>query len=317
MNGLHRYLLAGFAGTMGVGALAQTPDAVFERSFDVDEPIELDVASGPGSVTVRQGATGSATVRGELTIHGDRGGGWAFWQRRTRLTTAEIEELTQQFESAPPVELSAGVLKVGHIEDEWSRGFSVDYEVVVPAQTDVRAVTGAGLVSIEGIDGEVEARSGSGRVSLRDIGGAVLARTGSGSIEAEGIAGSFNGESGSGSIDAALALEGDVSVATGSGRIALAGVDGALTARAGSGSITIDGRPAGAWALNSGSGPVLLRLPSDSAFRLEVRTGSGGISTSHPLTVQGDIDRHRLDGDVRGGGPLISVRTGSGGVRIE
>jgi hypothetical protein len=50
---------------------------------------------------------------------------------------------------------------------------------------------------------------------------------------------------------------------------------------------------------------------------LEARTGSGGVSTDHPLTIQGSIDRNRLSGQVRGGGSLITARTGSGGIRID
>jgi DUF4097 and DUF4098 domain-containing protein YvlB len=74
-----------------------------------------------------------------------------------------------------------------------------------------------------------------------------------------------------------------------------------LDAAAGSGSIAVTGQPKGEWNLTTGSGSIHLRISSQAAFDLEARTGSGGISTDHPLTVRGAVERKRLSGQVRGG----------------
>lgn len=298
------------------GVHAQRVDATFERSFAVDEQIELDVATGSGDVSVRRGDGDAVRVAGTLFIY-DRGSAWSFWRRDSRLTDEDAEELIRQFEQAPPVELSGGRLRVGHIDEKWRHGISVSYEIEVPRTTDVRARTGSGRTEIDGIEGRVVARTGSGSVTLRDVAGEVEAHSGSGSIRAEALSGRFEGRAGSGSIDIDLVSGGDVAVSTGSGRIHVAGLDGGLSARAGSGSITIEGQPSESWDLTTGSGSIRLRLPAEAAFSVDARTGSGGVSTEHPLTISGSIDRHRLQGQVRGGGPLITARTGSGGIRIE
>jgi hypothetical protein len=62
---------------------------------------------------------------------------------------------------------------------------------------------------------------------------------------------------------------------------------------------------------------VTLSLPPDAAYTLEARTGSGSISTSQPLTVQGRVRRNHVTGTVRGGGNNILVRTGSGSIDIR
>ena len=97
----------------------------------------------------------------------------------------------------------------------------------------------------------------------------------------------------------------------------LTGVVGALKASAGSGRIRIDGRQEGDWKVDAGSGSVRIRLPEDAAFTLDAETGSGGIEVNHPVTVEGKISKRHLRGDVRGGGHLLLVDTGSGGVRID
>lgn len=297
-------------------ALAQQPDATFERELAVAGPVEIDATTGSGSIVIGRSGTGEVRVRGELHIR-DRGGLLAFWRGRSRLSDDEIAELIRRFESEPPIELAGGRLIVGRIDKEWQRGITVNYEIDVPTAAAVTARSGSGRLEIEGIDGDVRARTGSGSIRVDDVAGRVEARSGSGSIRAALVGGGFEGHSGSGSIDARLTGPGDVTVSTGSGSIALDGVEGSLSARTGSGSVTVSGRPASDWNLTTGSGTVRLRLPADAQFDLDARAGSGGVSSDHPITVQGVIDRGRLAGQVRGGGPLIVARTGSGGIRLE
>ena len=299
-------------------AAAQLPDATFERSFSVNEPIELNVSAGSGSITIVRSAAGSVRVSGELEIHERRGGFSFFGGRRNRLSDEEIAELIETFETDPPVELSAGVLTVGLVGEEWWRyGYSVDFDIEVPADTDVTSRTGSGRQRIDGVNGRIEARTGSGSVSLRDVEGRIMTRSGSGSITAENVAGEFEGRTGSGSVRLSLLGSNEAFVTTGSGSISVEGLDGGIEARAGSGSITIEGTPADSWDLTTGSGTIRIRVPPESAFDLDAHAGSGGVSTDHPLTVMGRVDRRHLSGQVRGGGPRITARSGSGGIRIE
>ena len=305
-----------FVGLPATESIAQQADARFERSFEVDGDLFLDVAAGGGNISIRPGDAGTARVVGELVVH-EQNRGWGFWRRRSRLSSEEIDELIEQFTENPPVELAGSRLRVGHIDESWQRGFSVSYSIEIPRETDVRSRTGSGRTDIQGIEGQIEARTGSGGVNVRDVAGNIEARSGSGSIRAESVAGNFEGSAGSGSIDIEFASEGSVEVSTGSGSIRLGGLVGALSARAGSGSIIVDGQPTADWELSTGSGSVRLRLPEETAFSLDARTGSGGVTTEHPVTIAGRIDRNHIRGEVRGGGPLITARTGSGSVRIE
>jgi DUF4097 and DUF4098 domain-containing protein YvlB len=110
---------------------------------------------------------------------------------------------------------------------------------------------------------------------------------------------------------------GDVVASTGSGSVDLKGVAGAARVRTGSGSVTIDGRPSGPWDLETGSGSVRARMAPDAAFTIDARAGSGGVSTSQPVTVAGTVARGELHGQVRGGGPTVRIRTGSGSISLD
>jgi DUF4097 and DUF4098 domain-containing protein YvlB len=110
-------------------------------------------------------------------------------------------------------------------------------------------------------------------------------------------------------------------VHTGSGNINVRGIQGGLHAEAGSGDITAEGTQSSAWEIRTGSGNVHVRLPPNAAFDADISTSSGTVDVESPIemTVQGRIQESRknIRGKVRGGGPLLSVRTGSGDVNIQ
>ena len=120
-----------------------------------------------------------------------------------------------------------------------------------------------------------------------------------------------------GSVSLVQTAPGDVIISTGSGGSDVKGIEGALRIRSGSGSITAEGTQHGLWDLQADSGSINIRLPPDAAFDLDAEGHSGEVYTDHPVAVQRRIARGRLSGQVRGGGPLLRVRTGSGGIRIQ
>ena len=107
---------------------------------------------------------------------------------------------------------------------------------------------------------------------------------------------------------------------TGSGNVVVRGISGGLRAEAGSGDITAEGRQTDAWEIRTGSGNVHVRLPNNAAFDADITTSSGTIDVNSPIemTVQGRVQesRKQIRGKVRGGGPTLSVRTGSGDIQI-
>jgi DUF4097 and DUF4098 domain-containing protein YvlB len=304
-----RYLPIGVFGALALScglAFAQAATGTFERTVTVAEPVALDVTTGSGSITITRGAGEQVVVHGSIRVH-----------TGSNRSAAEAEALARRLETDPPIEVTGSTVRVGHLDEEDRRNVSISFEIAVPAATSVVSRTGSGDQNVSDISGSVDARTGSGEITLTDIAGAVEVSTGSGDITAEGIAGVFDGSTGSGSISVAQTASGAVAVATGSGSVTLSGVQSSARARTGSGRIEIAGVPGGPWDVETGSGSVYLRVPEDAAFSLDVRTSSGAVQSSHAVTMVGNIARGSLRGDVRGGGSLVHVRTGSGSIRVE
>lgn len=304
-------------------AAAQSREGSFDRSFKVTGAVELGIKSGSGAIRVVTGPTD--VVRIAARIKADNS-----W-----FAGSDVEQRIRRIEQNPPIEQQGNTVRVGWFEDsDIQRNISISYDVTVPEQTKVTAKTGSGSIDIGGVRSSVDVSSGSGSIVVGRVGGAVVAsagsgsldigggtsldaQTGSGSIRAVGIAGRTTAKSGSGTIRIELTGKGDVDASAASGGVTVTGVDGGLRVTSASGSVSVTGRPSRPWTIRSSSGSVTVRLPADAAFDLDAHANSGRVDSAHPVTMTGRIDKGRIQGQVRGGGPLVEIRSSSGGVRIQ
>lgn len=283
-------------------ALAATTGS-FERTLKVSGPVQLDVKTGSGDITIRKGDNGSVRVYGRIRA----GNGWF---------SGDTDERVRNIEQNPPIEQTGNTIRIGHTGDsEWFRNISITYEIVVPEDSQVMAQAGSGNVSVERVKGPARLHTGSGNISAAEIGADVDAQSGSGNIDLTSIKGNANTHAGSGRIH--IERVASVEAQTGSGGIRVVDMQGRLRAHAGSGNIEVEGTPTGDWNVQTGSGTVSLRPTGNNGFDFEAHTGSGDIETDQPMTISGRQSRHEMSGKVRGGGPLIYVHTGSGSIHIR
>ena len=163
------------------------------------------------------------------------------------------------------------------------------------------ASTGSGSIRADRIDGDASFSAGSGSSDLQDMRGAALrVNTGSGRIEAREVqVDRFSGNAGSGGIRLEAMTVNDIRTNTGSGsvRIDLRNTPRDISARAGSGSVE-------------------LTLPANTNIEVDVTTGSGGISSDFPVTME-SFRRRELRGKIgTGADGYLRASTGSGSVRI-
>ena len=288
--------LAGFASVIGT----------FDRSFQVSGNVDLEVLSRSGDITVRPGAAGSVSIHGKIHA-GDNS--WFGGDHN-----AEVKEL----QSNPPIRQTGNSIRIDYVN---INNISVDYEITVPENTAIRTHTGSGDQTIEGLKGNIDLESGSGDLRLARLTGEMRFQTGSGNVRGRELSGPARAKAGSGDIEIEETGAGDVDIRTGSGNINVSGINGGFRAEAGSGDIHGKGSPKNMWSVRTGSGNVTLNVPSDAAFDVDISSSSGTVTLGHPVTttLQGRIpdSRKSVVGKVRGGGPMISVHTGSGDVQVD
>jgi hypothetical protein len=288
-----------------VFAFANTPQGTFDKSFRVSGPVDLEVLTRSGDITVRSGPAGTVSIHGKIFV-GDR---WFSGNRH-----GDVEAI----QNNPPIRQEGNSIRIDYINE---RDISVDYEITVPEDTAVRTHSGSGDQTIEGIRGNTDLQSGSGDMRLARLTGEIRLQTGSGDVRAHEISGPVRGGAGSGDIELEETGKGDIDLHTGSGNITARGIQGAFRGDTGSGDVTAEGAQTGAWEIRTGSGNVHVHLPQDAAFDANISTSSGTVDVNPPITmtVQGRVnDTHKqIVGKVRGGGPLLELRTGSGDIHVE
>jgi DUF4097 and DUF4098 domain-containing protein YvlB len=284
---------------------AFNPQGTFEKTLQVNGPVDLEVLTHSGDVTVRAGSSGSVFIRGKIFV-GDR---W-FGGRR--------EDDVHAIEQNPPIRQSGNSIHIDYVN---YRNISVDYEITVPPDTTIRSRSGSGDQIIEGTHGNVDVQTGSGDVKLSRLNGEIRLQTGSGNIRAHDISGAVKGGTGSGDVEIEESGSGDVDLHTGSGNVSARGVQGGFHGETGSGDITAEGTQTGTWDMRTGSGNVRIKLPQNAAFDADISTSSGTVDVGQPveMTVQGRVgDSHKsIRGKVHGGGPTLRVHTGSGDIEIQ
>jgi len=287
-------------------AFALGPQGTFDRTLTVSGPVDLEVLTHSGDVKVHADSSSSQVV-----IHGKIyvGDHWLMGRR---------DDDVHAIQQNPPIRQDGNSIHIDYVN---VRNISIDYDVSVPADTTVRTRSGSGDQEIRGTHGNVDVQTGSGDVRLASLTGEIHLQTGSGDVRAHEVSGSVRGGTGSGDVEVEETGPGDIDLHTGSGGITARGVQGGFHSQTGSGDITAEGTQSGAWELHTGSGNVHVHLPSNAAFDADISTSSGSVDVGAPIemTVQGRIgDVHKsIHGKVRGGGPLLRVRTGSGDIHIE
>jgi hypothetical protein len=287
-------------------ALASSPQGTFDRTLSVNGPVDLEVLTHSGDVKVHaDSSSNSVVIHGKIYV-GDH---WLMGGRE-----ADVHAIEQN----PPIHQNGNSIHIDYVD---VHNISISYDISVPADTTVRTQTGSGDQEIRGTHGNAEIQTGSGDVRLTSLTGEIQVKTGSGDVRAREVSGAVRGSTGSGDIELEETGPGDIDLRTGSGGIQARGVQGAFRGETGSGDITAEGTQSGSWELHTGSGNVHVHLPPNAAFDADISTSSGSLDVGSPveMTVQGRIgEPHKsIQGKVRGGGPLLRVRTGSGDIHIE
>jgi hypothetical protein len=272
-------------------ALATQLVALEERSFDktlsVSGPVELDVTTASGGITVTHGSSGVVQIHAILTS--DQG-----W-----FTSGDVAEPMRELERNPPIEQNGNRVRLGYSggRRELLRGISIRFGIQTPPDTRVQASAASGGIRVDGVNGPVDCKTASGGIEIHNVAADVHASSASGSQHIRNIKGAVFARSASGGTEA---LE----------------VAGPIDAEAASGSVRLGQRVAAPIRARTASGSVTVELARNSGYDVTVTTGSGHM-TIPEMTVNSSFSRHHIEGKVRSGGPAVSIHTASGSIRID
>jgi DUF4097 and DUF4098 domain-containing protein YvlB len=293
----------------------------FEQRFEVNDPAVLDVSTIRGKIDVAVGEPGHVVVAGTVTIRV----GWD--------VPANATALARNVADRPPIERVGNTFRLRPPSDAAERrAATISYQVRVPPDTEVLAVSESGATTVRGVSAPVTVRTQSGAIELTNLAATAGVTSGSGSVSADGVTGlltvttssnavratSLGGDlrvrTMSGTVDVTLVGTGDVDVETASSAIRMQGVRGGLKAATQSGRVTIHGVPGAPWQVATGSGSVHLEFATSAALSLDANTRSGSVRLEG--LVPDSVSKGRATGTLGRGGPVVDVTSRSGSIRI-
>lgn len=305
-----------------IAAPAAAQRFTFERSYDVASSPVIDVSTTRGKINIRVGEPGRVVVSGAATV-------------RVGLTLpANAVELARKVAEKPPIEQSGDRLRLRSPSDPAeNRAMTVNYDLRVPPNARLIAVSDSGAIDVHDLAGHAEVRTQSSAISLMSLGsadvetgsgavrldgasGAIRISTSSSAITARDLRGGLHARTGSGRVIASFTGPGPVNIGTSSSAIELNGVSGALTTTTESGRTTISGTPSAAWDVTAGSGSIEVDFESAVNATLRASTGSGSVETPERM-VTGSIEKRLVEGAIGDGGPTVRLASRSGSIRVR
>ncbi len=258
----------------------------FDRTLKVNGPVDLTLATDSGGIVVVAGPAGTVTVHAKLKA------------QQNWFTGGDLSAKVRRLEQHPPIDQSGNTIRIGMVSDpELLKGVSMRLEITAPADTKLRARADSGGIRVDGLKGPVDCHTDSGGVEIRNAAAEVRASADSGGIRIRNVRGPVYAKSDSGGIEA---LE----------------VAGSIDAQVDSGGLRLSQTAPGAIRARADSGGADIRLAPKAGYDVKARSGSGRVSVSD-VAVRGTLERNRVDGKVRGGGPLVDVQVESGHVTVE
>ena len=258
----------------------------FDRSVSVSGPVDLDIRTDSGGITVEPGQSSTVQIHAILKAEGNWFG------------SGDVAGRIRELERNPPVEQNGNTVRIGYVHDgNLLRGISMRVEVRTPADTHLRAHADSGGIHVEGLKGPIDCKTDSGGIQVRDIQSDVHVAADSGGIRIDHV-------------------DGAVTARVDSGGVEATNVTGQIDAQADSGSVRLSQTQAAPIRAKADSGGVSVRLAKNAGYNLSVEADSGNISVPE-MTVKSGFSSHHIQGQVGSGGPPVEIRVSSGNVSVQ
>lgn len=340
---MKRILLLLACGLPFVTMKAQSP--YLQKSFPRESIHQVQAETSGGNISVSGEASGEARV--EVYIKGNNG-------RDGFLSKEEIEQrLNEQFDLTVAVE--GGVLKAiakPKRDLNWNRKtLSISFVIYTPqavgsslrtsgGNIDLKGLSGTedfrtsgGNLDVEQLSGKITGRTSGGNVSIKDSKDNIDLQTSGGNMHAERCEGTIRLETSGGNVHL-KAIKGNIRATTSGGEVEGGDITGELQARTSGGNVDFENMAGSLAASTSGGnihvdmtdpgkyvdlsnsgGDITLQLPQGKGLDLDI--SGEQVHSSSMNNFKGDLDKHRINGTLNGGGVPVKIDGNSGSVHLS
>ncbi len=285
-------------------------DGDIKKSFDIKPGGWLKLESDIGSIDVKTGQRNQVEVEVLFSLRSGNGD--------------RLQELLDDFDIDFRQSGNDVIIQAEYQKDRWNLWNSdrntlrVEFRVTVPSKYNLDLETAGGSIRVDDLEGEVHSATSGGSLNFGRITGLVSGKTSGGSITLSQCKGNVDVHTSGGSIRIGQ-VEGDVLAKTSGGGIHVDEVMGTIDAGTSGGSVSanISQQPDSDCQLRTSGGSITVHLKPSVRLNIDARTSGGRVVTDFPVTVQGELSKQSLVGQINGGGPELILRTSGGSISIR
>src|ERR1043166_3408537 len=194
------------------------------------------------------------------------------------------------------------------------------YVIHVPRRAELASIVSSnGSIRVDTIDGHARLKTSNGAVRARRLNGSLDVQTSNGSVEVSDVVGDTVLHSSNGGIHAEV-KQGSFEATTSNGGIDVRLMEkDANPVRLESSNGHIDLTMDAAREVHAGTSnsSIVVRMPASAAATVRAHTSNASITSDFDVSVRGVVlSKHRLEGSIGGGGPLLDLATSNGGIKL-
>jgi DUF4097 and DUF4098 domain-containing protein YvlB len=205
---------------------------------------------------------------------------------------------------------------------DWSlfmlmKGVQLRFEVKVPQEFNIDAVTSGGDIKLQNIKGKFVLKTSGGDINISDLNGNVEVSTSGGDIVFNNAHGDLNFSTSGGDIKGNR-FSGNLEAATSGGDISLAGSDVKINGSTSGGDISLDytGQNKGI-ELSTSGGDIVVKLPKDFNASANLSTLGGDIKCDFKGNNAVKISSSKFEADINNGGNPLILKTTGGDIVVK
>jgi DUF4097 and DUF4098 domain-containing protein YvlB len=275
------------------------------KEFNVNAPVNLNVRTSGGNISVESRNSNSNKVRVEMYV---RKGHRYLTAGDTDLKGYDIDI------SKHGNEINAISHQHGSIHFSFGSQLSISFVVYTPKSVNGTVHTSGGDISLRHLEGSLNSKTSGGEVEATDITGDFSLKTSGGNITVHHQTGNLVAHTSGGDIDLTDA-NGKIDIHTSGGEINLTDAVGDITGKTSGGNIHASiNKITNQLYLKTSGGNIHAKIPQEKGYSLELR-GESVHTNLHDFN--GTMRSDKVEGTVRGGGPKITLRTSGGSIYLN
>jgi hypothetical protein len=198
--------------------------------------------------------------------------------------------------------------------------YGAKYVIHVPRRADLQnIVTSNGTLRVESVDGHARLKTSNGAIRALEMQGSLDARTSNGSIDLSDVTGDTTLHTSNGTIKADV-KKGNFEATTSNGNITAHLVEPdshPVRLESSNGHIDLTMDAAREVHADTSNSSITVRMPSQAGATVRAHTSNSSITSDFDVSMHGGmISKHRLEGNIGSGGPLLDLGTSNGAIRI-